>query len=497
MSATVTNAHVSDLRAEREAIAACVVLEGGHSQVLAWTKPEQFALSAHLHIMEGVVDLARDGQVITYATLCDHLRQKGRFTSAVEETLEGCLEYPIKDAEAAAKIVAKMATLRGMRDILSEHVEMIDDGRAEPERSIGAIVSDLLTINVQSSGRSRHVSEIGQDVDVHVARLLSGDITALETGIPSVDYAIGGLQLTEMLGLTGPPGSLKSIIKTRMNQLNAMKGFGVVSYILEMNTTQELLRGVAIAAEGDVNAKLFRGGPGVRLPTPEEVERFNYHKSRVEQLPIWSDNSKFGLMEILADAERRVQENDIKLVTLDYAQLVTAGDGTNRTAELERISQAFRIFANKNNVAVVMIVRLDKAGALNALRGGELTGAELHGSSSFHYDFSSLVTLHFDKPWWLCGCDLQKQIEWNDEEEKWQSKHQVGVRRYCHQCRGYVEKSDRRIGSAFVLKARDGDTFTKVDLMLEGASLRICELGAQLEEPEPEANLLGVGAVDN
>jgi replicative DNA helicase len=465
-----------DPRAEREAVAAS--LRGQAYHVLTYAKPTEFHDPSRLAIMLAIETMLQAGTPITRATLADCLRLRGQLTSPVTDELDAAMEYRDYDfdAESAGRIVHDMAGQRNTRIILSTAIDDIDRGRATTERVIGSVMNQLIGVSTAASNRSRPIAEICDDLDIHLEQLLSGSVQSLTTGIDAVDRAIGGVQFAEVFGLTGPPGSCKSVIKNRMNLLNAVAGYPVVSYVLEMTPLQETIRSVAIFAEGAVSAKKFRGGRGVDKPTPEEVELFRHYKSEIRKLPMWVENSKFGLMEILADAERRVAENGVKLITVDYAQLILAGDGTARTAELERISQAFRVFAQKNHCAVCIVVRLDKAGALSALKGQELTGAELHGSSSFHYDLSSLVSLYFDKPMWLCECSFDDQHEWDADREAYVSIHTPGMRKFCGACRHYVQATEGRMGNAFVLKARDGDTFTKVPLKLEGATLQIHEI---------------------
>lgn len=463
-----------DLRAERETIAACV--QGDPFKVLGKVNPDDFYNPANFHVMEVIVGMAQKGDVITFASVCNKLKINGKFTVEVENVVTEAFEYPKVDPETAAAIVKDKARLRSLRDIYLTKIEVIDSGRGEPEKLVGQTITECINVSTTAKNASRHVSDIGADVDTHIDNIVSGNLVSYSTGIAGVDVAIGGVQAGEMIGFTGPPGSCKSLVKNHMNILNAKQGIGVVSYILEMGVTQELIRACAIEGGGAVNAKRFRGGPGVEPPSKEEIIKFREVKARLSEVPLWMDNTKFGLMEILADAERRVQENNVGLIAIDYAQLIHVGDGGNRTGELERISQAFRMFGQKNGVGIIMVVRLDKAGAQNSLKGNDLTGAELHGSSSFHYDFSSLVSLYFDKPMWLCKCDPEEQFTWDDDKESLVSIHTPGIKKYCPKCMNYVKQSDGRLGNAYVLKARDGETYTKVPLKLDGSTLQITEV---------------------
>jgi replicative DNA helicase len=464
-----------DPRAEREAVAAA--LRGHAFEVFQYCRPIEFHDSSRRHIMHSIEEMLQNGVPVTRATLCDRLRLRGELTVEAEDEIQHAsdyLDYQF-DAEAAARIVRDMAGQREVRQIVETAGREIDSGRTTTERAVAFLMNRLMGISVSGSQRSRSVADVVPDVDRHIDRLFDGSVIALSTGIPAVDQAIGGLQLSEVFGLTGPPGSAKSLVKNKMGLMAAASGYPTVSYILEMTSVQEMIRSTIIWAGGQLSAKPFRGGPGMEPPTVEQVEMFRAIEAEIAKFPLWLDNTKFSLMEILADAERRVGENGVKLILIDYAQLISAGDGTNRTAELERISQASRVFAQKNECAVGIVVRLDKAGALNALKGQELTGAELHGSSSFHYDLSSLVSLYFDKAMWLCKCPFLDQHEWDKTRETYVSLHTPGMKKFCQSCGSWVRATDRRLGNAFVLKARDGDTFTKIPLKLEGSTLQISE----------------------
>lgn len=476
-----------DPRAERECISG--VLADKVFDVLGFANPNDFFVPEHVTVMAAAAEMARLGERITMATICEHLRTHGDLSTAVVNAMEHALDKPSPFPEGAAKIVKQMSHLRSTRKMLVDHVTEIDSGKASPERVVTSVISRAIALSTGGKERSRSADDVANDVSDHIKRIQGDELVSFTTTISGVDIAIGGVQPGEMLGLTGPPGSCKSLLKNRINLSNSKEGTGVASYILEMSVNQEMIRAVSIEGKGEVDAKKFRGGRGVTRPTLKEVEAFEKHMTTIRKLPLWMDNTKFNLMEIVSDAERRVQENGVRIITIDYAQLIQVGDGGNRTGELERISQAFRMFAQKNDCAVVMVVRLDKAGALSSLKGNQLTGAELHGSSSFHYDFSSLVALYFDKPMWLCKCPIHIQFEYNAEKESYQSVHPAGMHRLCSTCGTPVKVSDGRMGNAYVLKARDGDSFARIPLMLEGSSLQIKELdldGDGFEEDEEE-----------
>lgn len=485
---------IYDPRAEREALAAC--LQGDTSEVLAWCKVDDFYDVGFMAAMRAVEELARNSEPVTFATVLDLLRRNGELTEGLEHSLDDVFDYKVGNAEAAAKLVREQANLRHLQELLRANLDAIESGRMRPVDVVSNIISDCVTINTGSGERSLHVSDVAARDDAHIRRIMSGDLVAHSVGFGGVDDAIGGILPSEYIGITGPPGGGKSLWKNMINQMAAKNGKPVLSYILEMTAEQEMRRSVAIHAAGAINIKRFRGGPNTEPPTREEFELYNRYKAEItgSDFPMHMCSSKFSLSELLSDAERRVQENGVEIVTIDYAQLIRNGDGSNRTGELERISAAWRMFALKHNVAVMMICRLNQSGAKTALTGGELTGAELYGSSSMQYDFSALCTIQFNKALWLCQCPANEQFTYNEDKEKYEPIHTQGVAKRCPKCGSRVAPADHRLGEINVLKARDGECFAKIPVRLSGPTLQMIEMspddlereyGGEMDDPVP------------
>lgn len=480
---------LADLRAERESLA--YALRGFYDSVLAYTAPDEYHAAEHAQIATSVTDLVLDGADVTYATVADHLAKRGVFSVKVEQALERAHTFPLDDdrqasaAEAAAKLVHDKFKQRLFDDRIERVRSELYEGRLSADAAVERVMTDCLDIGVSARSRSQHITALDAGLEARLDRLLSGEMLAFSTTVGALDRALGGIQPGEVAGITGPAGSCKSLLKNRINFAAADAGWGCVSYILEMTAYQEVNRAIAMRSDGRVSAKRFRGGPGLEPPTPDEVALYRQYKAELmrDDYPFWIDDSKFHLSELLADAERRVHENGVRMIAIDYAQLLQVGDGQKRYAELDRISQALRRFALKNECAVVVIVRLNQQGARSALKGEEITGAEIYGSSSFIYDLSSLVALHFDDPMWMCECPAEEQLREDPESGRYQPIHEQGVNGFCSICGREVRSRDR-LGHATILKARDGDVRTKVDLLLSGATLSIRELRDR-NDPQP------------
>ncbi|MDT0348282.1 replicative DNA helicase [Pseudonocardia charpentierae] len=127
-------------------------------------------------------------------------------------------------------------------------------------------------------------------------------------------------------------------------------------FSLEMSKSEIVMR--LLSAEARIRLSDMRAG---RM-SDDDWTRMARRMSEISEAPIFIDDSpNLTLMEIRAKARRLKQRNDLKLVILDYLQLMTSGRKVeSRQQEVSEFSRQIKLLAKELEVPVVAISQLNR-----------------------------------------------------------------------------------------------------------------------------------------
>jgi replicative DNA helicase len=127
-------------------------------------------------------------------------------------------------------------------------------------------------------------------------------------------------------------------------------------FSLEMSKSEIVMR--LLSAEARIRLADMRAG---RM-SDDDWTRMARRMSEISEAPIFIDDSpNLTLMEIRAKARRLKQRNDLKLVILDYLQLMTSGRKVeSRQQEVSEFSRQIKLLAKELEVPVVAISQLNR-----------------------------------------------------------------------------------------------------------------------------------------
>jgi replicative DNA helicase len=133
-------------------------------------------------------------------------------------------------------------------------------------------------------------------------------------------------------------------------------GMTSVIFSLEMSRTEIVMR--MLSAEAKIRLQDMRGG---RM-TDDDWTRLARRMSEISEAPLFVDDSpNMTMMEIRAKARRLKQRHDLKLVVVDYMQLMTSGKRVeSRQQEVSEFSRQLKLLAKELEVPVVAISQLNR-----------------------------------------------------------------------------------------------------------------------------------------
>jgi replicative DNA helicase len=137
-------------------------------------------------------------------------------------------------------------------------------------------------------------------------------------------------------------------------------GHAVALFSLEMSSVQLITR--LISSETGLSSEKLRTGKLEKF----EWEQLSVKVKDLEKAPLHIDDTpSLSIFDLRAKARRLVSQYNVKIIIVDYLQLMTAGGngkgGGNREQEISTISRNLKALAKELNVPVIALSQLSRA----------------------------------------------------------------------------------------------------------------------------------------
>ena len=220
----------------------------------------------------------------------------------------------------------------------------------------------------------------------------SGDIAeGVKTGFKDLDNLTNGLHPGNMIVVAARPAIGKSTLGLDIaRHASIHNGDCSVIFSLEMSRSEITMR--MLSAEARVALNNIRSGS----LSDDEWARLARRMGEINDAPLFIDDSpNLSMMEIRAKARRLKQRHDLKLVVIDYLQLMTSGKRVeNRQQEVSEFSRQLKLLAKELNVPVIAISQLNRSPEQRADKKPMLS--DLRESGSIEQDADVVILLHRD-----------------------------------------------------------------------------------------------------
>jgi replicative DNA helicase len=166
-----------------------------------------------------------------------------------------------------------------------------------------------------------------------------------------------------------------------------------VIFSLEMSRTEITMR--LLSAEAEIKLAAMRSGRMGDAEWRKIVRRMG----EISDAPLFIDDSpNMTMMEIRAKARRLKQRHDLKLIVVDYLQLMTGGKrAESRQQEVSEISRQMKLLAKELEVPVVAISQLNRGPEQRTDKRPML--ADLRESGSLEQDADMVILVHRPDAW--------------------------------------------------------------------------------------------------
>ena len=292
-----------------------------------------------------------------------------------------------------AQIVAERAVLRRLVDAGTKIVQMgYGQGGGDVADIVNAAQAEIYAVADKRGGDDYAV--LGDVLEATVDEIehasgRSGEMTGVPTGFTDFDNLTNGLHPGQMIVVAARPAVGKSTWGLDVARSAAIKHkMATVLFSLEMSRTEITMR--LLSAEASIQLQNMRKG----TMRDEDWTRLARTMAEVSDAPLFIDDSpNMNLMEIRAKCRRLKQQHNLRLVIIDYLQLMSSGKRVeSRQQEVSEFSRALKLLAKELEVPVIAISQLNRGSEQRQDKKPQMS--DLRESGSIEQDADMVILLH-------------------------------------------------------------------------------------------------------
>lgn len=288
--------------------------------------------------------------------------------------------------EYHSKVLEQKAYIRKLIEIGAVLWDSAYNDPAEPEELHQKAEQALFDLALQGVTNETVdlITSLNESIKAMQAAQANPDgITGVPTGFEKLDNITAGFQPTDLIILAGRPSMGKTSLAVNMAFQTASMGIPVAFFTLEMSHVQLTNRIISSVCEipGD---RILRG-----MLTPEDWERIDKRVNAMNTPLYIDDTESLSIFQLRSKARCLIRTKGVKIIFIDYLQLMTAGSGHQgtRQEEVSIISRALKALAKELEVPVVALAQLNRGvESREGLEGKRPQLSDLRESGSIEQD---------------------------------------------------------------------------------------------------------------
>ncbi|MBJ7883041.1 replicative DNA helicase [Gelidibacter salicanalis] len=396
---------------EEVVLGAMMIDKKGVDEVIDILSPDAFYKDAHRHIFEAIFKLFENSEPVDLLTVSSQLKKDAKLDLVGGDFYLISLTQRVSSSahiEFHARIILQKFIQRSLIKISNEIIEEAYDETKDVFDLLDQAEAKLYEV---TQGNIKKSTETAQSLVIQAKKKIE-DISNKEglSGIPSgfdkLDKLTSGWQESDLIIVAARPGMGKTALTLSMaRNIAVTHNIPVAFFSLEMASVQLITR--LISSETGLSSEKLRTGKLEK----HEWEQLNVKVKALEKAPLFIDDTpSLSIFDLRAKARRLASQYGIKMVIIDYLQLMTAGGsqkGGNREQEISTISRNLKALAKELSIPVIALSQLSRA---VETRGGSKRPllSDLRESGAIEQD-ADIVSFIY-RP------EYYKIDEWDDEE---------------------------------------------------------------------------------
>ena len=353
-----------DVSMEEAVLGACIIETFSYTKVKDLLEPEDFYKDKHKIIFNVIKTLDEENSKIDLLLITAKLRQEGKL-----EFIGGAYyltELTTKVNQAAHieehAYIIKQHSLKRQLILLASNVHT--DGYNElvdPFDSIDKINEELTHITkMNTPSEDESLSELVRKVVLDIEAVKRGDKSSvgIPTGFPNLDKVIGAWIPSDLIIIAARPGMGKSALAFKLaNNLASMFKVPTAFFSLEMSNLSLTDRFISMTTQ------IYLGSIRFRKVEDNQLTQIIDQAGEKSNIPLYLADKCFSLQQIKSKIRRLVDEKEVKVVFIDYLQLIhaTGKKFQSRENEISHISRDLKLLAKELDITIVPLSQLSRA----------------------------------------------------------------------------------------------------------------------------------------
>jgi replicative DNA helicase len=324
-----------------------------------------FHLPAHRKIFELLVEMRNAGKPIDLISVTQHLEDRKLLEEVGGASVVTDLVTFVPTAANAdyyREILCEKYLLRKVITVCTEYAARSYDEQGDVKLLVDEVEQKILEIGEERVSASiPTMKEMVNDAITSIEQLVAnkGGITGLSTGFHVLDNMTSGLHAGEMFVIAARPSMGKTALAMNIAEHVALDaGQPVAVFSLEMSSPQLVQR--LLCSRARVDSKKLRDG----FIGKQELGSISSAAGLLSKAKMFVDDTPgLSILELRAKARRLHNREGIKLVVIDYLQLLrsnTRRAQDNRQIEIAEISSGVKALAKELKIPVIVLAQLNR-----------------------------------------------------------------------------------------------------------------------------------------
>ncbi len=384
-----------DMEAEQCVLGAMLMSKDAIADVVEALRGPDFYRPAHELVYNAITDLYGRGEPADAVTVAAELGRRGDLMRIGGAPYLHTLLASVPVAANAgyyAEIVREKAILRRLVDASVRIGQMSYAGEGDVDDIVDRAQAEVYAVTERRTSEDyKPLSELMQPTmdEIEAIESRGAGLSGVPTGFEDLDGLTNGLHPGQLVIVAARPGMGKSTLALDFARAASIRG-GLTSVIFSLEMSQVEITMRLLSAEATVPLAHIRGG---RM-NEQDWQRVSMKMGQVADAPMYIDDSpNLTMMEIRAKARRLKQRHDLRLIVVDYIQLMTSGKRVeSRQLEVSEFSRQLKLLAKELDVPVVALSQLNRGPEQRTDKKPMLS--DLRESGSLEQDADMVILLN-------------------------------------------------------------------------------------------------------
>lgn len=349
-------------------------------------------------IFIAVQSLRNANAPIDIITVADKLRQQDKLEAVGGPSVLAELSGKIGSAayiESYVRILQQKAIQRDLITAAHDILSNAYDDQVSVDELIDKAQSEVY--EATQSVEKKSVQTIGSVISQALERIqemqnIEG-LSGVPSGFPTLDKITNGWQASDLIILAARPSVGKTAFSLNLARNAAVDhNIPVAFFSLEMSSLQLATR--LMTTESGLSADKIKGGAKLQN---DEWNLLEQSLKRLSNAPLYVDETPgLPVMEFRSKVKNLVKQKKVRLVIVDYLQLMQGPSETKgaREQEVAAISRLLKATAKELNIPIIALSQLSRQAVQRQGGGGKPVLSDLRESGSIEQDADMVIFIH-------------------------------------------------------------------------------------------------------